>query len=66
MRCLIFILVGLIAVYAAPVAEENDTAEFMDEIDSETQLAPMEDESAMVKRSLTDEDLENRRCFQCY
>ena len=65
MRSLIFILLGLVAIYAAPVAEENDAAEFMAEIDSENHLFPMEDEeSAMVKRSLSDEDLENRRCFQ--
>ena len=64
MRCLIFILFGLVAVYAAPVAEENDAMAFMAELDEESHLAPMEDEETqLAKRVLSDEDLEKRKNF---
>ena len=65
MRCLIFVLLGILAVYSAPVAENDETAAFMAEFDSEDQLAPMEDEElTLSKRFLSDEELENRKYQQ--
>lgn len=62
MRCLIFVLLGLVAVYAAPVAEDNDVAAFMAEMDAESHLSPMSDEEDHVaKRTISDEDLERRK-----
>ena len=60
MRCLIFVLLGILAVYSAPVAENDETAAFMAEFDSEDQLAPMEDEElTLSKRLVPDQTIED-------
>lgn len=62
MRCIVFVLLGLVAVYAAPVAEENDIEAFMTEMDPEFHLSPMSDEEdQLAKRTLTDDELEQRK-----
>ena len=65
MRALIFVLLGLVAVYAAPVVEDVDEAAVLAELDSDSHLSPMEDEeSTLAKRTLSDEELENRKYRQ--
>eukprot|EP00112_Aurelia_sp_Birch-Aquarium-sp1_P011154 Seg2350.3 transcript_id=Seg2350.3/GoldUCD/mRNA.D3Y31 product="hypothetical protein" protein_id=Seg2350.3/GoldUCD/D3Y31 len=59
MRTLIFILLGLVAVYAAPV--ENDLVEQVASLDDEGHLAPVEvddEEVHLAKRTVPDETIE--------
>ena len=61
MRTLVFILLGLVAVYAAPV--ENDLVEQVASLDVEGHLAPVDaddEEVHLAKRTIPDETLEDR------
>ncbi|XP_065063147.1 uncharacterized protein LOC135689743 [Rhopilema esculentum] len=62
MRTLLFVLIGLVAVYAAPAAEQNDMEEMVAKLDTEGYLSPVdvddEEEVHMAKRLVSDETLE--------
>ena len=62
MRTLLFVLIGLVAVYAAPAAEKNDMEEMVAKLDTEGYLSPVdvddEEEVHMAKRLVPDETLE--------